>query len=104
MIPTGPMTNKTHQSFSFSQNARRRLKKNKGAMLGLLIIFYAIITGIFAYFIATDPTPNADRQIVEIQAKKPGYKQAFIKIKKEKDITHTSFLKIIIWKRRRIQA
>ncbi len=84
------------QSFSFSQTAWRRLKKNKGAMFGLLIIFVAILTGIFAYFIATDTTPNANRQIVEIQAKKPGYKQLFIKLKKEKNIEPVGFFKSLL--------
>ena len=91
------MSKLSHQSFSFSQNAWRRLKKNKGAMFGLLIIFVSILTGIFAYFIATDSTPNADRQIVEIQAKKPGYKIDFIKVKKEKDIFHTNFFKRLLY-------
>ena len=91
------MSKLTHQSFSFSQNAWRRLKKNKGAMLGLVIIFISILTGIFAYFIANDSTPNADRQIVEIQAKKPGYKKDFIKVKKEKDIPHTNFFKRLLY-------
>ena len=91
------MSKLSHQSFSFSQNAWRRLKKNKGAMFGLLIIFIFILTGIFAYFIATDSTPNADRQIVEIQAKKPGYKKDFIKVKKEKDILHTNFFKRLLY-------
>ncbi len=86
----------THHSFSFSQNAWRRLKKNKGAMVGLVIIFIAILTGIFAYFIANDTTPNADRQIVEIQAKKPGYKQLFIKVKKEKSIPNTNFFQRLL--------
>ena len=91
------MSKLSHQSFSFSQNAWRRLKKNKGAMFGLMIIFIAILTGIFAYFIANDSTPNADRQIVEIQAKKPGYKKDFIKVKKEKDIPHTNFFKRVLY-------
>ena len=86
-----------HQSFSFSQNAWRRLKKNKGAMVGLLIIFLAILIGIFAYFIANDTTPNADRQIVEIQAKKPGFKQEFISIKKEKNIEGTNFFNRLLY-------
>ena len=81
-----------HQTFSFSQNAWRRLKKNTGALIGLAIIFLAILTGIFAYFIANDSTPNADRQIVEIQAKKPGFKQQFIKVRKEKNISSANFL------------
>ncbi|HEV8079480.1 MAG TPA: ABC transporter permease [Chitinophagaceae bacterium] len=87
----------THQSFSFSQNAWRRLKKNEGAMVGLVIIFIAILTGTFAYFIANDTTPNADRQIVEIQAKKPGYKQLFIKVKKEKSIPNTNFFQRLLY-------
>ena len=86
-----------HQSFSFSQTAWRRLKKNKGSMIGLVIILFAITVGIFAYFIATDSTPNADRQIVEIQAKKPGYKQLFIKRKKEKNIANTSFFTRLLY-------
>ena len=61
------------------------------------IIFIAIITGVFAYFIAADTTPNADRQIVEIQAKKPGYKQQFLKLKKEKDIPATGFFKRLMY-------
>lgn len=86
-----------HQTFSFSQNAWRRLKHNNGAMFGLVIIFLSILTGIFAYYIATDSTPNADRQIVEIQAKKPGYEKTFIKVKKEKEIPNTSFFKKLLY-------
>lgn len=51
-------------------------------MAGLIVIFLSIIIALFAYFIGNDNTPNADRQIVEIQARKPGYKQLFIKVKK----------------------
>jgi peptide/nickel transport system permease protein len=91
------MPNRTHSSFSFSQNAWGRLKKNTGAIIGLIIIFLSILTGIFAYFIANDTTPNADRQIVEIQAKKPGYKQLFIKVKKEKSIPHTNFYQRLLY-------
>src|SRR5438045_9525021 len=66
-------------------------------MLGLVIIFISILTGILAYFIANDSTPNADRQIVEIQAKKPGYKKQFIKIKKEKEIPQTNFFQRLLY-------
>ena len=86
-----------HESFSFSQKAWRRLKKNKGAMLGLIIISLSILTGIFAYFIANDSTPNADRQIVEIQAMKPGYNRQFIKRKKEKNIAEVNFFERLLY-------
>ena len=85
------------QSFSFSQNAWKRLKKNKGAMLCLSIICLAILLGIFAYFISTDSTPNADRQIVELQARKPGFKQLFLKVKKEKRILSTNFFNQLLF-------
>ncbi|HWH61860.1 MAG TPA: ABC transporter permease [Ginsengibacter sp.] len=85
------------QSFSFSQNAWKRLKKNKGAMLGLSIICLAILLGIFAYLISTDSTPNADRQIVELQARKPGFKQLFLKVKKEKRILSTNFFNQLLF-------
>lgn len=87
------------QSFSFSQNAWKRLKKNNGAMIGLLIICISVLIGIFAYFISTDSTPNADRQIVEIQARKPGFKQLFLKVNKEKKISSTGFFKQLIFGR-----
>jgi ABC-type dipeptide/oligopeptide/nickel transport system permease subunit len=73
-------------SFSFSANAWRRLKNNKGATTGLIIIGIAILIAVFAYFIATDGTPNADRQIVEIQARKPGYTCLFLKVSKSRKI------------------
>ena len=85
------------QSFSFSQNAWQRLKKNKGAMAGLIIICMSVIMGIFAYFLGTDNTPNADRQIVEIQARKPGFTQLFIKVEKKKDIESAGFFSRLLF-------
>lgn len=90
------MKNQDHQSFSFLKIAWRRLTKNASAILGLIIICLAIFTGIFAHLIALDSTPGTDRQVVEIQAKKPGYVQLFIKLKKEKIVSETSLLKKII--------
>ncbi|MEO9209878.1 MAG: ABC transporter permease [Ginsengibacter sp.] len=77
------------ESVSFSKNAWRRLKKNKGAILGLFMIVLFLLIGIFAYFLGVDTTPNADRQVVEIQAQKPGFSQQFIRIKKNKQIENT---------------
>jgi ABC-type antimicrobial peptide transport system permease subunit len=69
-----------YQSFSFAAETWKRYRKNKGAMFGLLIILIAIFISIFGYLIAPDSSPNADLQTVEIQAKKPGYSQLFLKI------------------------
>jgi peptide/nickel transport system permease protein len=92
-----PIFNSMQPSLSFSQNAWRRLKKNKGAMAGLFIICLSVLIGIFAYFLGVDSTPNADRQVVEIMASKPGYKQLFLRAKKEKSIPETSFFKRLLF-------
>src|SRR6476620_6614916 len=57
-----------------------RLKKNKGGMFGLFILTVAFFLAVFGYLIAPDNSPYADLQTVEIQAKKPGYTQLFLKI------------------------
>jgi len=88
-IPHSPFTihhSPMHQqSFSFSAQTWKRLKKNKGALLGLGIIVLAIFIALFGYVIAPDNSPNADLQTVEIQAKKPGYSQLFLKIPDKKN-------------------
>lgn len=57
-----------------------RLKKDKAALFGLTIIFIAVTIAVFCYYLAPDHSANADLQTVEIQAKKPGYSQLFLKI------------------------
>ncbi len=83
-------------SFSFSQQTIQRLKKNKLAFAGLLVIVIAVLIGIFGYLIAPDNTPYADMQTVEIQAKKPGYTQLFLKIPQQK-ITNESWLSSLFY-------
>ncbi len=68
------------QNFSFASQTWRRLKKNKLAMAGLIIICSCFLVAIFGYIIAPDNSHNADLQTVEIQAKQPGYSQLFLKI------------------------
>jgi ABC-type dipeptide/oligopeptide/nickel transport system permease subunit len=68
------------QQFSFSKEIWNRFKKNKGGLFGLVVIAIAILVAVFGYLITPDATPNADMQTVEIQAKKPGYTQLFLKI------------------------
>src|SRR2546423_3477047 len=60
-------------SQSFWQAAWQRLKKNKGAMAGLFMIIIALFIAIFGYFLAPDPSPFANRIILEIGGRKPGY-------------------------------
>jgi ABC-type dipeptide/oligopeptide/nickel transport system permease subunit len=81
---------------SFQAAAWRRLKKNKGAVLGLLVIIFAVLVAIFAYFIAPDPSPSANRIILEIGGEKPGFQQSFIKIRKDKNVGAAGFFNQLI--------
>ena len=60
-------------------------------MFGLVVIVLAVIVAIFAYFIAPDPSPYANRIILEIGGEKPGFQQSFLKVKKNRVIETTSF-------------
>jgi peptide/nickel transport system permease protein len=79
-----------NDSGSFGQAAWRRLKKNKGAMAGLVLIGLSVLLAIFAYFIAPDPSPFANRLIVEIGGQKPGFTQQFLLVKKSRQV-NTNF-------------
>jgi peptide/nickel transport system permease protein len=74
-------------SNSFWQASFKRLQMNKGAMAGLIIIVISILIAIFGYFLSPDPSPFANRIILEIGGEKPGYQQQFILVKKERAIT-----------------
>lgn len=76
-----------------------RLVSNRSALAGIIIISLFLLIGIFAYYLAPDPTPNADRQIVEIQAKKPGYEQQFIRIKKPLEVQKESWVQRLFFGR-----
>jgi oligopeptide transport system permease protein len=80
------------ESFSFSEAAWRRLKKNKGAIAGLVIILLTIILAILAYWIAPDHSPNANRMIIELGGLKPGTKMQFVRIKKQRALSNTNVL------------
>ena len=57
----------------------------------MIIIGLAVIVALLAYFIAPDSSPYANRMVVEIGGKKPGYQQQFLLLKKEKDVAHRNF-------------
>jgi len=72
-------------------SAWKRLRRNKGAMAGMVIIAIAVLVALFAHLIAPDPTPDANRMIVEIGGQKPGFTRQFLKLPKEQTIRPASF-------------
>ncbi len=82
---------------SANQHIGRRLLRNKGAAFGLIIIGMALFVAITAYFISPDPTPDANRMIVEIGGRKPGFRQQFLLVKKEKKWEPASFFQQLVY-------
>lgn len=83
------------QHFSFRSETWKRLKKNKGAIFGLCIITIAVFLSLFGYWIAPDNSPNADLQTVEIQARKPGYTQQFLRLPGSSDNKISFFSRLV---------
>lgn len=51
-------------------------------MAGLAVIILALLAGIFAYFLAPDQTPYANRMVLEISGQKPGFRISMLAIRK----------------------
>ena len=58
----------------------------------MVIIVLALFVALFAYLLAPDGTPNANRMIVEIGGQKPGFSQQFLLLPKERQVEKSSFL------------
>jgi ABC-type dipeptide/oligopeptide/nickel transport system permease subunit len=81
---------------SIQSDTWRRLKKNPGAVFGMVIIFLSLVTAVFAYFLAPDRSPYANRMVLEIGGEKPGYHQQFLLIKKPQEVPKTPFIHQLI--------
>ena len=84
------------ESTSIQSDTWRRLKKNRGAVFGMIIIALSLIMASFAYFLAPDHSPYANRMVLEIGGQKPGYHQSFLLIKKQQEVKRASLLQRLI--------
>lgn len=63
----------------------QRLLRNRGAVFGLVIIGLALIVAVFAYQLAPDSSPYANRMIVEIDGQSPGFTMQFLRVPSEQE-------------------
>jgi ABC-type dipeptide/oligopeptide/nickel transport system permease subunit len=78
---------------------KKRLFRNKGALFGLTVILISVLIAVFAYLIAPDGSPNANRIIVEIGGRKPGYRQLFLPVTKERQVPPVNFVHRLLFGR-----
>ncbi|QHS61949.1 ABC transporter permease [Chitinophaga agri] len=81
----------TNNYTSFGRQAWKRLRRNKGAVAGMLLIVLAVILSIFAYLLAPDGTPYANRMMLEAGGQKPGFHIRTLALKRESAIVRTSW-------------
>lgn len=82
---------------SFSRQAWKRLQRNKGAMGGLCLIALAILVSIAAYWISPDPTPYANRMVLEISGQRPGFHITMLAIQKEHRAARAGFIQRLLY-------
>ena len=89
------MNGRTNNPQSPKALAWRRFRSNK---LGLLSCFYVVVwalLALFAYVVIPDKTPNANRQLLEISTKKPGFEVDMLMVPKETPPAKTPFFQFL---------
>ena len=90
------MDGKPTQNQSPKALAWKRFRSNKLGMVSLGFVILWALLAIFAYLIIPDKTPNANRQILEISTKKPGFEVDMLMVPKETPPAKTSFLDFLL--------
>jgi peptide/nickel transport system permease protein len=57
----------------------KKLRRKRAAMFSLYVIGFACLVAIFAYPLSSDNSPNANRMLVELGARPPGFSCLFLK-------------------------
>ena len=75
-------SHKEYTSGSLSRDAWKRLRKNKLSMAALIFLLLMALTALLGYLITPDSTPMANRQFIELGAKKPGFSINMYRVEK----------------------
>ena len=90
-MDTTPKQNQSPKTLAW-----KRFRSNKLGMLSCFFVIIWAILALFAYLIIPDKTPNANRQILEISTKKPGFKVDMLMVPKEAPLQKTPFFKFLL--------
>ena len=89
------MDEKKTQNQSPKALAWKRFRSNKLGMVSCGFVLLWALLALFAYLVIPDKTPNANRQLLEISTKKPGFEVDMLMIPKETTPQKTPFFKFI---------
>ncbi|ULQ51570.1 ABC transporter permease [Flavihumibacter fluvii] len=74
-------------------NGWQKFLKHRSALIGLAIITISLFIAVFAYWISPDSSPDANRMIVEIGGRKPGFTQEFFLSPKESAVQQNNWIR-----------
>ncbi len=89
------MDEKKTQNQSPKALAWKRFRSNKLGMVACGFVLLWALLAMFAYLVIPDKTPNANRQILEISTKKPGFEVDMLMVPKETPPAKTPFLQFL---------
>ena len=89
------MKGKPKQEQSPKALAWKRFRSNKLGMVSCGFVILWALLALFAYLIIPDKTPNANRQILEISTKKPGFEVDMLMVPKETPPAKTPFFQFL---------
>jgi peptide/nickel transport system permease protein len=83
--------------FSLASFAWQRLKRNRLAMFGIVIILLLMVMSVLGYLITPDQSPDAATHIEEISIRKPGFSCEIIKLRKNIPPVDQNFISTMIF-------
>lgn len=84
-------------SESLSSITWKRFKRNKPAMVGLILIIMAFIISVLGYIITPDSTPYANTQHPELHIKSPGFRIQQLRLMKNKQVDESNVLSTLLF-------
>ena len=87
----------SNKSKSLSRQAWKKLKKNKIAVFGMVIISASIVVAILGPLIQPDDTPDANEMALQLTTKKPGFTVKTLRVAKNREEINSNIFKKIIF-------
>jgi peptide/nickel transport system permease protein len=85
---------------SLARESWRKFLGNRLSLAALVYISISAFIAILGYLVTPDKTPMANRQILEIATKKPGFSIWMLKIKKEEDVGQKGIIQRMLFGQR----
>ena len=87
----------SNKSKSLSRQAWKKLKKNKIAVFGMVIISASIVVAILGPLIQPDDTPDANEMALQLTTKKPGFTVKTLRVTKNREEINSNIFKKIVF-------